>query len=258
MPKYKNAFFDELDKPDEEVTTEENTEQEDASDTPAAPQTDWEKRYSDLRRHSQQKQEELNRRLEAMETQLDSATKQQIKFPKTEEEIKAWSEKYPEVAAIVDTIARKRAGEVAEETEKRLSKLREKEVASERKSAYEQLLSIHPDFDDIKSDPAFSEWVAEQPSYIYDALYKNATDVRAASRAIDLYKVDTKKGKRASDPNKDAARDVAGGGSSTPKSTSRPKWSDSRVAALSDRDYDKYEEEIMEAMRSGNYTYDKK
>jgi len=254
MPKYQNAFFEDLDKPDEDQP---NAEVKTEEPTSSAPQTDWEKRYSDLRRHSQQKQDELSRRIETMEAQLSDATKQQIKFPKSEEEIQAWSQKYPEVAAIVDTIARKRASEVADETDKRLAKLREREEQSVRKSAYEQLLEIHPDFDDIKSDPEFREWVDEQPSYIFDALYKNGTDARAAARAVDLYKVDMKKaGKAVSDPSKDAARDVAAGGSSTPKSTSKPKWSDSKVKALSDREYDKYEAEIEEAMRSGNYLYD--
>ena len=52
---------------------------------------------------------------------------QQIKFPKTDEEIEEWSKKYPDVANIVDTIARKRASEALEEGEKRMESLKQLE-----------------------------------------------------------------------------------------------------------------------------------
>ena len=36
-----------------------------------------------------------------MQKQLDAATRSQIKFPKTDEEVEAWSKRYPDVAKIV-------------------------------------------------------------------------------------------------------------------------------------------------------------
>ncbi len=55
----------------------------------------------------QQKDQELA----AVKAQLDEVAKGQIKFPKTDDEIDQWIWKYPDVAKIVDTIARKRANE---------------------------------------------------------------------------------------------------------------------------------------------------
>ena len=62
---------------------------------------------------------------------------------------------------------------------------------------------MRPDFAQIRQDSAFHDWVQLQPANIQDALYKNNTDARAAARAIDLYKVDTKKSKST---NKSAAQ----------------------------------------------------
>ena len=68
----------------------------------------------------QQKDQEIA----AVKAQLDDAAKGQIKFPKTDDEIDQWPRKYPDVAKIVDTIARKRANEALEEGEKRLAGLK--------------------------------------------------------------------------------------------------------------------------------------
>jgi hypothetical protein len=62
-----------------------------------------------------------------------------------------------------------------------------------RKEAEQQLVQVHPDFNVIRQDAAFHDWVALQPQNIQDSLYKNNTDARAAARAIDLYKSDTGK-----------------------------------------------------------------
>jgi hypothetical protein len=268
MPKYKNAFFADLDKDDEDNTDltqgtpdpVQNYDPDAATDpAPSTDGVDWEKRYSDLRRYQQTERETLMNENSELKRKVEEAAKEQIKLPKTKEEIEAWTQKYPEVAAVVDTIARMRAAEVAEQTGESLKELKRKEEESRRRTAYQELLELHPDFETIRSDQKFKDWVAEQPAYIYDALYKNATDVRAAARAIDLYKVDAKiasKPKKKSNPDADAARDVASGGSSAPTGKNTPKWSDSKVDALSDAEYDKYEAEIDEARRTGNYIYD--
>ena len=193
--------------------------------------------------------------LEKVKAQLDSAAKGQIKFPKTDEEIEQWTNKYPDVAKIVDTIARKRANEALEEGEKRLGHLKDLETKLTKKEAEQQLMKLHPDFNDIRQDPAFHEWVALQPLYINDALYKNNTDAMAAARAIDLYKADT--GKRKTSSNKSAAQAVGRSTSSAPAATGKAKFSESQVARMSDREYEANGEAILQAMRTeGAFTYD--
>ena len=214
----------------------------------------FKKRYGDLRRHTQQLMSQKDQELEKLKSQLDSAAKGQIKFPKTDEEIEQWTNKYPDVAKIVDTIARKRANEALEEGEKRLGHLKDLETKLTKKEAEQQLMKLHPDFNEIRQDPAFHEWVAMQPLYINDALYKNNTDAMAAARAIDLYKADT--GKRKTSSKKSAAQAVGRSTSATPAATGRAKFSESQVARMSDREYDANEEAILDAMKSGAFTYD--
>ena len=235
----------------EEFEAQANTDSE-----PKEPEeASFKKRYGDLRRHTQQLMAQKDQELEKVQAQLDSAAKGQIKFPKTDEEIEQWTNKYPDVAKIVDTIARKRANEALEEGEKRLGHLKDLETKLTKKEAEQQLMKLHPDFNDIRQDPAFHEWVALQPLYINDALYKNNTDATAAARAIDLYKADT--GKRKTSSNKSAAQAVGRSTSSAPAATGKAKFSESQVARMSDREYEANEEAILQAMRTeGAFTYD--
>ena len=250
MAKYKRQ-----EEPEDTLTYAEEMNQQQSGPEPAdTEEASFKKRYGDLRRHSQQLMQQKDQQLAEVKTQLDSAAKGQIKFPKTDEEIDAWSRKYPDVAKIVDTIAQKRAGEALAEGEKRMEGLRQLETKLTRQEAEQQLVKTHPDFHTIRQDPGFHNWVGEQPQSIQDALYKNNTDARAASRAIDLYKADT--GKRKS-PNKKSAAQAVGKTSRSAAPTGRnATFSESQIEAMSSRDFEKNEEAIMEAMRSGNFTYD--
>jgi len=214
----------------------------------------FKKRYGDLRRHTQSQIQQKDQELAQLKHQLETAAKGQIKFPKTDEEIDQWSKKYPDVAKIVDTIARKRANEALEEGEKRLGHLKDLEKKLTRKEAEQQLMKLHPDFGDIRQDPAFHEWVTMQPTYIQDALYKNNTDAVAAARAIDLYKAD--KGKKRTG-TRSAAQSVGRTSAATPAPTGgKQRFSESQVAKMTDRKYDKYEDAILDSMRTGNFVYD--
>lgn len=219
-----------------------------------AEEASFKKRYGDLRRHSQSLMGQKDQEIQKLQQQLDSAAKGQIRFPKTDQEIEAWSEKYPDVAKIVDTIARKRANEALAEGEKRLGHLKDLETKISKKEATQKLLELHPDFNDIRQDPKFHEWVSLQPMYINDALYKNNTDAVAAARAIDLYKADT--GKRKATSKKSAAQAVGRSTSVAPKGEPKAKFSESQVAKMSDKEYDANEAAILESMRSGEFTYD--
>lgn len=218
-------------------------------------ETSFKKRYGDLRRHMQQSLQQKDQELAEAKQQLEQATKQQIRFPKNDDEIEAWSKKYPDVSAIVDTIARKRANEALEEGEKRMQGLRDLETKIGRKEAEQQLLSLHPDFPKIRQDPEFHDWVSDQPTYIRDALYKNSTDAKSASRAIDLYKSDKGIRKKSTSP-KSAAEAVGKTSRTAPSTQSRAAFSESQVSKMSNRDYDKNEDAILEAMRTGNFEYD--
>jgi len=240
-------------RPEEGDTT---TYSEDFIDTQdnAQPEEDgWQKRYSDLRRHTQQQLNQSQQSIAAMQSQLDAATRSQIKFPKTDDEIDAWSAKYPEVSKIVDTIARKRAGEALEEGEKRFAHLNDIETKLNRKEAEQQLVKAHPDFAEIRNSKDFHDWVAEQPLNIQDSLYKNNTDARSAARSIDLFKADMKKSKKT---GQGAASAVPRGSNISAPSNGRATFSESQVERMSIDEYEANEAAIDEARRTGKFSYD--
>lgn len=219
----------------------------------------FKKRYGDLRRYMQQTVESKDQELERLKRELNQKSKEEFKLPTSEEEIEAWAGKYPEVAKIVDSIAQKRAREASHEVEQSMSDLRKMKAQLEREKAEHQLKTMHPDFDTIRADKRFHQWVKEQPSYIQDALYKNETDAIAAGRAIDLFKADmgmiaTKRSD--AQLEKEAAKAVNKTGKNSPSASPNAEWSESKVASLRPHEYEKHEEEIFAAMQAGKFVYD--
>ena len=86
-----------------QILQDQKEEEEDKAETESLnpEEKTFKKRYGDLRRHSQQKEDKLKEQIRALETQLSSATKEAIKLPKSDEEIASWAEQYPDVAKIV-------------------------------------------------------------------------------------------------------------------------------------------------------------
>ncbi len=245
----------------EQLMAEQKGEVEEPEPEPEnAEEKSFKKRYGDLRRHQQEKEKELSAKIEALQSQLSEATKKEINLPKSDEDIEAWAAKYPDVAAIVETIAIKKAKEQAAVLEERVKAVDELQMTASREKAEAELLRYHPDFEDIRETDDFHNWVNEQPQSIQDALYENASDARTAARAIDLYKADknitTKKKTKTTD--KDAARSV-----NARNSRSKPDTSDgsraileSEVQKMSAQEYEKMSDDIMEAIRTGNFVYD--
>ena len=198
----------------------------------------------------------------ALEAQLSTATKEAIQLPKSDEEISEWSQKYPDVAKIVESIATKKAQELDSTIEKRLELIAEREADANRKRAEAELLQLHPDFDDIRNDEEFHGWVQEQPTWVQQALYENENDARSAARAIDLYKVDrniANKKESVQKADKAAAQAVSSRGQSTvadSKETQSNQWRESDVAKMRPQEFAKNEEAIMQAIQSGNFIYD--
>ena len=157
----------------------------------SAEEKNFKKRYGDLRRHSQKKEEEeFNAKIEALEAQLSKAAKQELVLPKTDEELEAWSKEYPDVASIIETIADKKSKKAAKDLEKRMAELEELRVNAHKEKAEAELVKIHPDFIEIRQDDAFHTWAEAQPKWVQDALYENVDDAQSVARVIDLYKVD--------------------------------------------------------------------
>jgi uncharacterized protein YifE (UPF0438 family) len=234
--------------------TEEVVEAEPAN----AEEKSFKKRYGDLRRHMQDKEKDWDDKFKALQRQLEDSTKQEIKLPKSDDDIDAWAKEYPDVAAIVETIAIKKAKEQAAGLEERVKEIDEMKADAARKKAEVELMTAHPDFDEIRDDDAFHNWVDEQPKWVQDALYENASDSRSAARAIDLYKADMNiQTKKPASNNKDAARSVNSRSNATPDSEdSKNVFKESQVNKMTAQQYEKASDAIMEAIRTGKFIYD--
>jgi len=234
-------------------------EQEEQEQEPQdAEEKTFKKRYGDLRRHAQEQENKLKRQIDDLNKQLQQSTEQQIQLPKSEEELAAWAETYPDVAKIVETIAIKKAKEQSASIEERLRALDEREKETVRSKAEMELMKLHPDFDNIRNSDDFHTWVEEQPQWIQNALYDNDNDARSAARAIDLYKADKGIGKKKTSDYKEAAKSiVTRGNRSTPDESSlEGVIYESQVAKMSSKQFEAAMEDIQKAQASGKFVYD--
>ena len=242
----------------EQVKTEAPQKDDEGDAGLTAEEKSFKKRYGDLRRHMQEKEKETAAKLEKLEKQLEAATKNELVLPKSEDEVEAWAKKYPDVAGIVEAIAEKKANERASDLDGRLKEIEELRITAKREKAEAELAALHPDFSEIRADDAFHEWAKTQPKVVQDALYENTEDAKSVARVIDLYKSD--KGittKKDNSSDKAAASSVKTKG----KTTIDPQDSslylrESEVAKMSIKEYEKRQEEILNAQRSGKFIYD--
>jgi hypothetical protein len=223
-----------------------------------AEEKSYKKRYADLRRGSQKAKEDLEKRIGSLESQLKQSAAQEMQLPKSDEDIDSWARQYPDVAAIVETIAIKKAREQQAGLEDRVKEIDAMRESATRDRAEVELLKVHPDFGEIRDSDEFHDWADEQPKWVQDALYENENDARSASRAIDLYKSDMNIKTKKPSNTKDAAKSV-----NTRNTRSQPdaeannnKLSESRVNKMTTKEYEKHQDEIMEAIRGGNFIYD--
>ena len=238
----------------EEAATEEVEEEP----TNAEEKT-FKKRYSDLRRHQQKQAEELKKEINDLKRQLSVAAQKEMRLPKSDEDIEEWAKEYPDVAAIVETIAVKKAREQATALEERMKVIDEMQMSATKEKAEAELMRLHPDFGEIRDSDDFHDWAEEQPKWVQDALYENDNDARSAARAIDLYKADKGiKSEKKSKKDKGAAEAVSTKNTrSTPQADESSTYlKESQVQAMSPQEYEKRSDEIMEAIRTGKFIYD--
>ena len=247
----------------EEDKTEEQAEPEsvakeqqvDAKEPDTGEERTYKKRYDDIRKLQSNTAAELK----AIKAQLENAKEQGIvRPPKSDEDIQAWADKYPDVAAIVETIAEKKAQEKFSFAEERLREIDEMSAEANRSKSMDAIRESHSDFDSLKESDEFHDWAGEQPKWVQDALYENQDDPRSVVRVIDLYKVDkgldTKSRKKSS---KAAASAVV------TKRTTKPtqaetdvSFTESMISKMSIHEFEKNQDAIMEAQRSGKFIYD--
>jgi hypothetical protein len=218
----------------------------------------FKKRYGDIRKHLADKEREWETKLEQMKSQLDLASRNELVLPKSDSDIEAWAKKYPDVAGIVEAIADRKAAERSGDLDIRLKEIEKLRTQATKEKAEVELSRLHPDFSDIREDNAFHDWAEEQPKWVQDALYENTDDARSVARVIDLYKQDKGIAKlKVKNDDKAAASSISTRRSATPEPDQSSNYlTESAVNKMSSKEYDKRQEEILEAMRTGKFIYD--
>jgi len=238
--------------------TPEEKKDDETPDT--AEERSFKKRYGDLRRHQQEQKSDFEEQIKALQGELKSSTTGEMELPSTEEEIAEWAGKYPQVANIMQTMALKAAKDQNADLSTRMKEIDDLQVSANKSKAESQLLKIHPDFEQIREDDAFHDWVDLQPKWVQDSLYHNESDATSAARAVDLYKLDagiSKKNKAKKGNSRSAAQEVSSRGGSTPtEGSGEQQFSESEVAAMDINQYEKHQAAIAQAMQSGNFIYD--
>ena len=243
---------------DSDTQQEKEPKAETQEDDLSPEEKNFKKRYGDLRRHTQEKEKEFQSQLDKLKSQLELATKNELVLPKSEDEVDAWAKKYPDVAGIVEAIADKKDSERSSELDGRLKEIEKLRTSAKREKAEAELISMHPDFQEIRADDAFHSWAEQQPKVVQDALYENSEDAKSVARVIDLYKSDKGiKPSKSSSSDKAAASSVKAKGRATPDTDDSSKYlSESMVEKMSMKEYEKRMEEIFDAQRNGRFIYD--
>lgn len=263
MTRYRNTRY--LKEIEDDETDEESVLQE-APDLPVtnAEEESWKKRYGDLRRKNQADTLALEKKLETMERQLSEMSKPEVTLPKTEAQVKAWMDEFPDVAGIIKTIIAMESGQTREQLNRLAEENKSRQKELELQRALQELLEYHPDFLEIRQTEEFINWSQEQPKWVQHALYdEDEVDVKGAVRAIDLFKNDTQKKTTSPAPVKDTRREdataVRSPRSQEPAAHDKNVWSESRVESLPRRgpgSFEALEDEINKAIMSGKFVYD--
>ena len=257
---YKGNYREDVYKDDEDDTPEveasEDTEQPESNSfvetKEEKPDHDYKKRYDDLKRHYDKKLTEF----EEEKRQLATATQQaNVPMPKTVEELEEFKTQYPDVYGVVETVAAMQANERTSELQKELEVIKEREKETVVQAAYRELTNNHPDFDEIKTDEKFLNWLQEQPESISDGIYNNNTDARWASRVLDLYKADAGISKRRTSKAKaDAATSVRAPRAreiTSEQGGDKRIWKASEIRGLKPWEFEKLESELDSARQEG-------
>ena len=243
-------------KTDDTATDSEDTATENAATPEERPvnaeEKVFKKRYDDLKRHYDSTVNKHKDEVSRFKTQLEKNA-EKIQLPKTKEEIDAWRTKYPDVYDVIETIAHTKADEKAKQVQTKLQDLETAQANVNKEKAEVQLSQLHPDFNDIRADENFHNWVAKQDSTIQSWLYDNTSNATLAARAIDLYKLDAgiTKPKKQSVDKKEASKSVTSTSKRDIEAGDKKIWSVSEISKLRPQQFAKMEKEIDLARQEG-------
>mgnify|MGYP003645472382 FL=1 len=256
---YQNKYKRDLDDKDTGTATEQQDTEEEATpeERPVtAEEKAFKKRYDDLKRHYDKTLSKHKNEVTKLKTQVEQKANEMLP-PKDPQELAEWRQKYPDVYDVIETVSLQQADTRTKQLEDKFQFLQEQQTQIAKEKAEVELLKKHPDFQEIRAQDAFHEWVQSQDSTIQGWLYDNPDNADLAARAIDLYKMDSgitsnKSKTKSSELKKEAAKAVTNTKKGNQISVTEKKiWSVDEISKLKPGQFEKHEKDIMLARREG-------
>tara|TARA_R100000081_G_scaffold87419_1_gene57913 strand:- start:107 stop:967 length:861 start_codon:yes stop_codon:yes gene_type:complete len=253
MPKHgetaEGLFFEKPQAPSEPEPVQAETVEEDK----AYSRPNYKKRYDDLKKHYDTRLSEFKQREQELIAEA-TANRPEYQAPKTAEELEQFKAEYPDVYEVVETVAHLQSEDKVASLQQRLDALQERESEILKREAEKDLITKHPDFEDLRNSDQFHAWAESQPEEIKDWIYNNPNNASLASKAIDLFKLENGIAPVKPSQNK-SERSSAADMVSTKTTTvdeKQPKiWTQQEIAALPMAEYDRLEKEIDKALEEG-------
>ena len=249
------------DKPVVEAKEVDTTETPEAEEDLSEEEKTFKKRYGDLRALTQRKEAEWKEKEQNYLAQIEEIKQQSIELPQTQTDVQEWVKKYPEAASVIEAIAAQKAQENDAKLDARLKEIEKMEAKAKRQRAEAELVAIHPDFVSIRDDDAFHDWAEKQPKLVQNALYSKESTVEEIAYVISSYKnaMGIKpKGTSTADEKAAASSVKPRTKTAVVKDTVEPTFSESGVAKMSDKEFEKNYDKIIQAQREGKFVYDLK
>ena len=235
------------------VETEVEAQAETKTEDQAYKRPNYKKRYDDLKKHYDTRLSEFkNREQELLQEAV--ANRPEYTAPKSAEELEQFKAEYPDVYEVVETVAHLQGESKVAALQERLDLMQSRETEILKREAEKDLVTKHPDFEDLRNSDQFHDWAEAQPDEIKDWIYNNPNNASLASKAIDLFKLEN--GITSVQPNRDKSRQTSAADMVSTKTTTvdekQPKiWTQQEIAALSMDEYDRLEKEIDKAQEEG-------
>ena len=241
-------FFE---RPQTQATPEDTEAPEEEKSAAPKKRTNYKKRYDDLKQHYDNKVNEFKQR----EQELLAQTSPSYTAPKTHEDLEKFKQEYPDLYDTVETVAHLQSSEQVNQIQGQLEAIQQRESEIIRREAEADLIANHPDFDEIRGSDTFHEWAETQPEQIQAWIYNNPDNAQLASKAIDLYKIESgiqTQTKSRSKPKKEgSAADMVSTKTQAIDAKEPKIWTEREIAAMSLDQFDKYEDEIQQALSEG-------
>lgn len=215
----------------------------------------FKKRYGDLRRHAQQKETLFTKQINDLKSQMEQLTKAANQpMPKNKEEFETWKSKYPQIASFVETIADEKASEKAAQLNIELDGVKQKLTETEKEKAFATLKVLVPDIEDLVRSLEYKNWYQEQPAFVQEEL-NTSEDPHRIAYWVNIYRMSVAKPeKQAKKPgDKLAALDtsVKNTGAKPDHLAGKYKFTASQIAKMTPAEFEKHEQELIEARNAG-------